>query len=100
MNIGTLQPEILDDLQKASTDFLNKTKQHLGDTDIEIIAVEGDAAAAILEAASDRKIDVIAIGSHSQKWLEAIVMGSVTEQVLRHTNIPLYIIPTKEIIIE
>jgi nucleotide-binding universal stress UspA family protein len=36
------------------------------------------------------------MGSHSQKWLENIIMGSVTQEVLRKTNIPLFIIPTKK----
>jgi nucleotide-binding universal stress UspA family protein len=40
--------------------------------------------------------DIIVIGSHSRKWLENIVMGSVTEKVLHHTSIPLFIIPTKK----
>ncbi|TFH50172.1 MAG: universal stress protein, partial [Bacteroidia bacterium] len=35
-------------------------------------------------------------GSHSRKWLENIVMGSVSEKVLRSTSIPLFIIPTKK----
>jgi len=37
------------------------------------------------------------MGSHSQKWLENIIMGSVTKEVLRKTTIPLFIIPTKKI---
>jgi nucleotide-binding universal stress UspA family protein len=36
------------------------------------------------------------MGSHSQKWLENIIMGSVTEKVLHHTSIPIFIIPTKQ----
>jgi nucleotide-binding universal stress UspA family protein len=36
------------------------------------------------------------MGSHSKKWLENIVMGSVTQEVLHQTTIPLYIIPTKK----
>jgi nucleotide-binding universal stress UspA family protein len=96
MDIGSLQPEIMDEIQKSSAVFLTKTREHLGDTSIETIVVEGDAASAILEIAASRKIDIIVIGSHSQKWLEAVVMGSVTEQVLRHTSLPLYIVPTKE----
>jgi nucleotide-binding universal stress UspA family protein len=42
------------------------------------------------------KADVIVIGSHSRKWLENIVMGSVTEKVLHHTSIPLLIVPTRK----
>jgi nucleotide-binding universal stress UspA family protein len=96
LDIGTLQPEIMDEIQKTSAVFLTKTREHLGDSNIETVVVEGDAAAAILEIATDKKIDIIVIGSHSQKWLEAVVMGSVTEQVLRHTSLPLFIVPTKE----
>ncbi|MFA5817207.1 MAG: universal stress protein, partial [Bacteroidales bacterium] len=57
---------------------------------------EGDFADAILKAAKDLDADIIVIGSHSQKWLEKIVMGSVTEKVLNHTTIPLFVIPTKK----
>ena len=36
------------------------------------------------------------MGSHSRKWLENIVMGSVTEEVLRKTTVPMFIVPTKK----
>jgi nucleotide-binding universal stress UspA family protein len=36
------------------------------------------------------------MGSHSRKWLEKILMGSVTEEVLHKSSIPLFIIPTKK----
>jgi len=35
------------------------------------------------------------MGSHSRKWLENILIGSVDEKVLHHTTIPLFIVPTK-----
>jgi nucleotide-binding universal stress UspA family protein len=35
------------------------------------------------------------MGSHSRRWLEKILMGSVTETVLHKTTIPLFIVPTK-----
>jgi nucleotide-binding universal stress UspA family protein len=96
MDIGTFQPDIMEGIHKSSNDFLQKTKSHLGDESIETIVVEGDAAEAILNKATEFKTDVIVLGTHSLKWLEAIVMGSVTESVLRLTTIPLFIIPTKK----
>ncbi|MFZ4058230.1 MAG: universal stress protein [Ferruginibacter sp.] len=36
------------------------------------------------------------MGSHSSRWLENILLGSITEKVLRHTFTPLFIIPTKK----
>jgi len=96
MSIATFQPDAINGIQKASQDFLNKTKTHLGDESIETMVIEGDTALAILEAADRMHADTIVMGTHSQKWLEAIVMGSVTEKVLHHALIPMFIIPTKK----
>jgi nucleotide-binding universal stress UspA family protein len=91
-----LQSDVIDGLEKASQHFLLKSKQHLGDDSIQTMVKEGDFAESILAAAKDLHADIIVMGSHSRKWLEEIVMGSVTEKVLKHTTIPLFIIPTKK----
>ena len=90
-----LQLDSVDGLKNASLNYLNSTKKHLKDESIQILVKEGDFAATILETAANLQTDVIVIGSHSRKWLEKILMGSVTEEVLHHTSIPLIIIPTK-----
>ena len=86
-----------DNANKASHNFLEKAKKHLGDTSIQIMQKEGDAAQIILEAAHEIKADCIVMGSHSQKWLESILLGSVTKEVLQKTSIPMFIVPTKKI---
>ena len=83
-------------LKNASLEYLNKTKEHLGDQTIKTLVKDGDLAETILETAEELHADMIVMGSHSQKWLENILMGSVTEQVLQHSPIPLYIVPTKK----
>jgi nucleotide-binding universal stress UspA family protein len=83
-------------LEKAANYFLDGIKTHLGDLSISTIVCKGDFADAILDTAKLKRADIIVIGSHSRRWLDQILMGTVTEKVLRHTNIPLYIIPTKE----
>ncbi len=96
MDTEIMQPDIVDHLKKTSNDFLEKSKKHLGDDTIDIMVTEGDVADAIVAAAKNITANVIVMGSHSRKWLEQIVMGSVTENVMRQTLIPLFIIPTKE----
>ncbi len=94
-----VSPTVLDSadgLKNASLQYLDKTRQHLGDTNIQTLVKEGDFAETILETAKESHSNIIVIGSHSQKWLENIVMGSVTEKVLHHSSIPLFIIPTKK----
>ena len=85
-----------DALKNASKKFLEKSRNHLGDDHIKTLVREGDFADSILEVAGEIPADLIVMGSHSRKWLENILMGSVTEKVLRHTDVPLFIIPTKK----
>ena len=86
----------LEELKKAAQDFLDKSKKHLGDKTIQTLVEEGDCAESILKAAKHLHVDVIVMGSHSHRWLENILMGSVTEKVLHRTSIPLFIVPTKK----
>ncbi len=88
--------ESVDGLKKASLQYLDKTRQHLGDETIQMLVKEGDLAETILNTAKELQSDIIVIGSHSQKWLENIVMGSVTETVMHQSSIPLFIIPTRK----
>jgi nucleotide-binding universal stress UspA family protein len=95
MGTDMLPMQSLKELKQASQDFLDKTKYHLGDNAIETDIKEGDVSENIIAAAKHHHADVIVIGSHSQKWLERVIMGSNTEQVLHHTIVPLFIVPTK-----
>lgn len=101
-NMGTWQNDTLEAVETMKTihafsnNFLKKAKKHLNDDAIEIVQKEGDFAQMILETANEIKADCIVMGSHSQKWLESILLGSVTEEVLRKTSIPLFIVPTKK----
>ena len=95
LDTGLLQLSTIDELKKASMHFLEKTRSHLGDPDIQLIVEDGDFAKMILKTAKHLKVSTIVMGSHSRKWLENIVMGSVTNDVLHHSTIPLFIVPTK-----
>jgi nucleotide-binding universal stress UspA family protein len=86
----------VEQLMEASQIYLDKSKEHLGDNTIQTKIKEGDFADCILNTAKELHADIIVMGSHSKKWLENIVMGSITEKVLRQTKIPLFIIPTKK----
>ena len=79
---------------KESGRFLDKIKHHLGDDTIQTLIQEGDFADVILNASEEIKADMIVMGTHSKRWLEEIIMGSVTESVLHQSTIPLFIIPT------
>jgi len=83
-------------LRKVSQHFLDGMKNHLKDDNVQTLLQDGDFADSILKAAKNLHADMIVMGSHSHKWLENIILGSVTEKVLRQTAIPLFIVPTKK----
>ncbi|SDB88036.1 universal stress protein [Williamwhitmania taraxaci] len=85
-----------DELKATSKLFLDQLKKDLRDESIRTIVKEGDTSDCILKTAKDTNADVIVLGTHSRKWLENIVMGSVAESVLKHSTLPLFIIPTKK----
>ncbi len=96
MEMDQVQLNSAEGLMKASNHFLDKTKHHLGDSTIKTLVGEGDCAESIQKAAKKLHANIIVMGSHSKKWLEDIIMGSVTEKVLHETSIPLFIVPTKK----
>jgi nucleotide-binding universal stress UspA family protein len=96
LDTDQIQQTNIDFLKKAALHFLEKTRQHLGDKTIKTMIGEGDYADSILKSAKGVKADIIVIGSHSRKWLENILIGSVTEKVLHNTSLPLFIVPTKQ----
>ena len=85
-----------ENLINTALQFLDKTKDHLGENNIEILAEEGDFPDVIMDIAKKHKADIIVLGTHSKRWLEKILMGSVTEKVLQETTLPLFIVPTKK----
>ena len=96
LGVDPLKFESDDRLKKISQHFLDKIKHQLGDPSIVTHLEEGDFADTILMKAKGSGTDILVMGSHSHRWLEDLVLGSVTAKVVRHTSIPVYIVPTKK----
>lgn len=95
-NADLLQLDTRDSVREVATDFLDKTREYLGDASVDILITEGECSESILQASKKLGADVIVLGTHSRRGLDKILMGSVAEKVLRHSDIPTYIIPTRE----
>jgi len=88
--------DMLDDLNKTTQVFLDKTKKHLNDDAVVTVLKEGEIADTILKTAKEMNVDIIVMGSHSRKWLESIILGSQAEDVLTNSHIPVLIVPIKK----
>ena len=96
-SVDTIQTDTAEELKKVAQNYLDKSKQHLGDKMIQTEVRKGEFGETILKTATDLNVDIIVMGTHSRRGLEKILMGSVAEKVLHHSLIPLFIIPTRDL---
>lgn len=52
---------------------------------------DGDPAESIVEAAIAEDVDLIVVGSHQRRGVDRLVMGSVSEQVVRTSPVPVVV---------
>ncbi|OED29952.1 universal stress protein [Methanosphaera sp. WGK6] len=59
------------------------------------MTLEGNAADVILKVSENENIDLIVIASSGKHMLDRFLLGSVTEKTVRHTKVPILVIPNK-----
>jgi len=75
----------------------DKYIRHIKDkTKVQIVTKSGREDQKILEFARQKNIDIIVIGTHGRTGIEHFFIGSVAEKIIRHSPIPVFIIPCKE----
>ena len=84
------------EMRNVAKNYLETVAKHLNDPSVGTQLGYGDAADAILKYAEEWKADVIVLGTHSHNFLEKILLGDVASQVLKHTKVPVFIVPVKK----
>jgi len=82
-------------LEEVASNYLDNLKEVLGGQNIETLVKQGDFGNTILETAKEEGVNIIVMGTHNRRGLEKILVGSVAQKVLRHSLIPLFIVPTR-----
>ena len=75
---------------------LQKYAADIEGIETEALTIQGPISQTIIEQAKRLQADMIVIGSHGHGLLFHALIGSVCEGVLKHTDIPLLIIPERE----
>ncbi|HLF95357.1 MAG TPA: universal stress protein [Planctomycetota bacterium] len=89
--LGVMDEEHFDPKRRTHLDFTCNALRSKG-VDASIALREGkDAATQILDFARERGVDLIAMSTHGRSGLSRIFVGSVTEEVLRRTEVPLLV---------
>ncbi|MDQ2858235.1 MAG: universal stress protein [Candidatus Eremiobacteraeota bacterium] len=60
--------------------------------DADTVVIEGSAANGILEAAVARDADLIAVGTHGRRGFRRLLLGSVAEDLLRRSSVPVVVV--------
>ncbi|MBK9035559.1 MAG: universal stress protein [Myxococcales bacterium] len=83
---------------RGATAFLDELSARLraeGAT-VSAVATVGHAASEIAVTAAREGADLIVMGTHGRTGLAHVVLGSVTEKVVRHSKVPVLTIRTPE----
>lgn len=59
------------------------------------VTEEGNAADVILKISEKEDVDLIVIASSGKHMLDRFLLGSVTEKTVRHSKVPILVIPNK-----
>jgi nucleotide-binding universal stress UspA family protein len=64
--------------------------------DADAAVVEGIPEDAILEYVDDEGIDLVVMGTHGRRGLDRYLVGSVTERIVRRTDVPVLVVRDEE----
>jgi nucleotide-binding universal stress UspA family protein len=82
---------IQDDAAKSMID--NAISKYGDGFDITRFNEFGDTADGIINCSKEFGADLIVIGTHSRTGIDRLLMGSVAEHVVRHSEVPVLVVP-------
>jgi len=85
--------ELLDALERRGKAALEAVRERAGAVDVSESIANGAPAAVITEYATDRDVDLIVMGTHGRTGIGQWFLGSVTENVVRQTAVPVFCVP-------
>lgn len=89
--------EALDEFERVgheATSYVEEIGKAAG-VEVEHRVLKGNPAEKIVNFAEDNNIDMIIVGSLGKGRYERIVLGSVSEKVLRHAKVPVLVVHEK-----
>ncbi|SEW18502.1 Nucleotide-binding universal stress protein, UspA family [Chitinophaga sp. YR573] len=75
---------------------LNVFAANYSDVAVSVSAIIGNPKADILEQAAEQEIHTLVLGTHGRTGLDHLLVGSTAEFVIRHSTIPVLVVPYKQ----
>lgn len=92
---GIFPEQALIILKKEAETTLDQLADMCKGIDVVKFMPEGHPTEDIIKTADTWKADLIVIGTHGRTGFMHLLMGSVAEHVVRHSDIPVLIVPSK-----
>ena len=78
------------------TEFVAKTVPHRGaDLKVREVVVAGQPYSAIVDCAENEHVDLVVMSSHGRSGLSRMLIGSVTDRLLRAAKCPVLVVPAQ-----
>jgi nucleotide-binding universal stress UspA family protein len=96
-DMSAVDVDIMNIQNEASENLITATiKQFGGDLKVTHFNEFGDTADGIINCSKEFNADMIVIGTHSRTGFDRLLMGSVAEHVVRHSEVPVLVVPLVE----
>ncbi len=97
LHAGIDDTGVLEVQQQLSENILeHMAKKYGGKTEITHFNEYGSTGEGIIECSKSFKADLIILGTHHRTGLDRLFNGSIAEYVVRHSHIPVLVVPVKE----
>jgi nucleotide-binding universal stress UspA family protein len=93
--VPTPWDEIYTAQKEAAIKELKLVQDKFPNIPIEIYVEVGNAKDVVIEKAKKEKVDYIVVGTHGRTGFSHVVMGSTAEYIVRHSTMPVMVVPMK-----
>ncbi|MFB6135401.1 MAG: universal stress protein [Halobacteriaceae archaeon] len=94
--LDTHSQAVFDELEAEgldSVESLTDRAREFGVEDVTGTVLRGDPDQVIVDYVANNDVDLVVMGTHGRTGLDRIVLGSVTERVLRRSTVPVLTVP-------
>ena len=81
------------ELEKIIEKYEEELDIEPGKIKIETLTMEGNAADVILKISEEKDVDLVVMASSGKHMIDRFLLGSVTEKTVRHSKVPVLVIP-------
>jgi nucleotide-binding universal stress UspA family protein len=97
-SVTRIGDEVVDALELEGQDIVDEAASRAQERGVatETAVLQGTPSATIVDYADDRAVDLVAMPTHGRQGVERLLLGSVTERVVRRATVPVLTIRPDE----